>query len=165
VAINTLIFIDMETHLTWKKKFFSNIYEISQNEYTAGDLRSIGWKRKSIGELNGKKALFEIKGLFDKDFLISNPDDNSLIGKIVFNTWRTKATITILEKAYSWQYDNFFHSNWSISNENGNLVKYESHFKNGDINSYNNDEILILTGLYLREYLQQRAAASATAAS
>jgi hypothetical protein len=155
----------METHLTWKKKFFSSIYEISQYENAAGELKSIGWKRKSIGELNGKKVLFEIKGFFDKDFLISNPDDSSLIGKIVFNTWRTKATITILEKAYSWQFDSFFHSNWSISNENGYLVKYESHFKNGDINSYTNDEILILTGLYIREYLQQRAAASAASAS
>jgi hypothetical protein len=155
----------METQFTWKKKFFSNIYEISRYENTAGELRSTGWKRKSTGELNGKKVLFEIKGFFDKDFLISNPADNSLIGKIVFNTWRTKATITMLEKVYTWQYDNFFHSKWSISNENGNLVKYESHFKNGDINSYSNDEILILTGLYIREYLQQRAAASAAAAS
>jgi hypothetical protein len=165
VAINTLIFINMETQFTWKKKFFSNIYDISQYENVAGELRSIGWKRKSIGELNGKKILFKIKGFFDKDFLISNPDDNSLIGKIVFNTWKTKATIIILDKVYNWQYDNFFHTIWSISNENGNLVKYESHFKSGDINSYTNDEILILTGLYIREYLQQRAAASATAST
>ena len=153
----------METQFTWKNKFFSNIYDISRYENVAGELKSIGWKRKSIGELNGKKVLFEIKGFFDKNFLIFNPDDNSLIGKIVFNTWRTKATITILEKAYTWQYDNLFHSKWSISNENCNLVKYESHFKNGDINSYTNDEILILSGLYIREYLQQRAAASASA--
>jgi hypothetical protein len=155
----------MEMQLTWKTKFFSNEYEISQYQSIAGNLRNVGWKRKSAGELNGKKVLFEIKGFFDKEFLVFNPDDNSQIGNIVFNTWRTKATITILDKAYSWQYDNFFHSKWSITNENGNLIKYESHFKSGDINSYTNDEILILTGLYIRNYLQQRAAASAAAAT
>jgi hypothetical protein len=155
----------METQFKWKTKLFRTNYEISRYEEIAGELKNIGWKRKSAGELNGKKVLFEIKGFFDKDFLISNPDDNSLIGKIVFNTWRTKATITIHEKDYFWHYDNFFHSKWSISNENGNLVKYESHFKNGDINSYTDDSLLILTGLYIRDYLQQRAAASAAAAT
>ena len=160
-----LIPIIMETQFTWKNRFFRSDYEISRYDGIAGELKNIGWKRKAAGELNGKKVLFEIKGFFDKDFLISNPDDNSLIGKIVFNTWRTKATITILDKVYNWHYDNFFHTKWSISNENGNLVKYESHFKNGDVNSFVSDEILILAGLYVRKYLQQRAAASATAAT
>jgi hypothetical protein len=155
----------METQFTWKNKFFSNIYQISRYEENAGELKNIGWKRKTAGELNGRKVLFEIKGFFDKDFLITNPDDGSLIGKIVFNTWRTKATITILEKTYSWKYDNFFHSKWSIGDANGNIVTYESHFKSGDINSYTGDEILILTGLYIRHYLQQRAASTAAAAS
>ncbi|MGD0341859.1 MAG: hypothetical protein ABSA76_09165 [Bacteroidales bacterium] len=155
----------METQFTWKTKFFSNLYEISRYENAAGELRSIGWKRKSAGELNGKRVLFEIKGFFDKDFLISNPDDNSIIGKIVFNIWKTKATITILDKKYSWQYDNFFHSRWSISNENGSIVKYESHIKNGDVTSYTDDEILILTGLYIKDYLRQRAAAAAAAST
>jgi hypothetical protein len=155
----------METQFTWKTKFFSNEYQISRYESIAGNLKNLGWKRKSAGELNGKKVFFEIKGFFDKEFLISNPDDNSQIGNIVFNMWKTKATITILDKTYSWQYDNFFNTKWSITNENGNLIKYESHFKSGDINSYTNDEILILTGLYIRNYLQQRAAASASAAT
>ncbi len=155
----------METQFKWTTKLFRSNYEIFQYEEIAGELKNIAWKRKVAGDLNGKKVLFEIKGFFDKDFLISNPEDNSQIGKIVFNTWRTKATITIHDKEYSWQYDNFFHSKWSVSNENGSLVKYESHFKKGDINSYTDDAFLILTGLYIRDYLQQRAAASAAAVS
>jgi hypothetical protein len=155
----------METQYKWKTKLFRNNFEIFKYDEIAGELKRGGWKRKWTGELNGKKVLFEIKGFFDKDFLISNLDDESLIGKIIFNTWRTKATITIHEKDYFWQYDNFFHSKWSISNDNGNLIKYESHFKNGDINSYTDDSLLILTGLFIRDYLQQRAAASAAAAT
>jgi hypothetical protein len=155
----------METQYKWNTKFFRNNYEIFRYEEIAGELKRAGWKRRWNGELNGKKVLFEIKGFFDKDFIISNPDDNSLIGKIVFNTWRTKATITIHDKEYSWVFDNFFHSKWSISNENGSLVKYESHFKNGEINSYTDDAYLLLTGLFIRDYLQQRAAATAAAAS
>jgi hypothetical protein len=155
----------METQYTWKNKFFSYTCEIFRYEEKVGELRNISWKRKTSGELNGKKVLFEIKGFFDRDFLISNPSDGSLIGKIIFNVWKTKATITILEKEYSWQYDNFFHSKWSISNANESLVKYEAPFRTGDINSYSGDEVLILTGLYIRRYLQERAAASAAAST
>jgi hypothetical protein len=153
----------METHLTWKTKLFRSLYEIYENEQPAGELKSSGWKRNAAGELKGKKLHFEIKGVFNKEFLISDPADNSTIGQIVFNTWRTKATINCHNQEYKWQFDNFLRTKWSISNENGNLVKYQSHFKNGEITSYTNDELLILTGLFIKDYLKQRAAAAAAA--
>jgi hypothetical protein len=153
----------METHLVWKTKLFRNLYEIFENEQPAGELKSPGWKRNATGELKGKKLHFEIKGVFKKEFLILDPADNSTIGQIVFNTWKTKATITCRNQEYKWQFDNFFHTKWSISYEQGNLVKYESHFKKGEITSYTNDELLILTGLFIKDYLKQRAAAAAAA--
>lgn len=148
----------METHFTWRTKFLKNSYEISEYENQAGELKSAGWKRRSAGDLKGVKVLFEIKGFFGKEFLIKNPEDDSVIGHITFNTWRTKATISLREKEYKWQYDNFFHSKWSISDENGAMVKYQGHFKSGDITSYIKDERLILAGLYIKDYLRQQAA-------
>jgi hypothetical protein len=155
----------METQYTWKAKLFSNKYEIFQNESLSGELSGSGWKRRSSGELKCKKIQFEVKGFFRHKYLIINPDDDTISGEVVFNTWRTKATITLHEKVYNFQFENFFHTKWSISNENGNLIKYESGFKNGAITSYTGDEILILTGLYIRDFLRQRAASTAAAAS
>lgn len=119
----------------------------------------------TLGDLKGEKLKFEIKGLFDKEFLIKHPDDDSVIGQIVFNMWRTKATISLRDKEYQWGFDNLFHTKWSISNENGPLVKYDGHFKSGEIISYIMDNSLILTGVYIKDYLNQRAAASASAAT
>jgi len=155
----------METQFTWKAKLFSNRYEINQYENLAGELTGSGWKRKSAGELKGKKVQYEVRGFFRQKYLILNPDDNSVSGEIVFNTWRTKAVITWQRESYDFQYDNFFHTKWSISNKNGNLINYEARFKNGVITSYTSDEILILTGLYIRDLLRQRAASAAAAAS
>jgi hypothetical protein len=155
----------METQFTWKTKLFRNLYQIYEYENPAGELKSAGWKRFATGELKGKKLLFEIKGFFEKEFLIKNPEDNSVAGHIVFNTWKTKATITCQNKEYKFQYDNFFRSKWSISNETGFLVRYESHFKSGEITSYVKDELVILTGLFIRDYLKQRAAVIAAAAT
>jgi len=153
----------MEAYFTWKTKLFRNLYEIFENEQKIGELKSSGWKRRASGEFKGKKLEFEIKGFFKPEFRIVNPEDNSLAGTFSFSTWRTKATIVSDNRTYQWQNDNFFHTKWSISSENGNLIKYHSHFKYGEITSYTTDELLILTGLYIRDYLQQRAAAAAAA--
>lgn len=155
----------METQYTWTSRLFRSTLEIMKYEEPVGELKSIGWRRKSEGNLSGRRVNFEIRGFFGKDFLILNPDDDSQIGQITFNTWRTKATITLKGRNYNWEYVNFWHSKWHITNENGNLVQYTSGFKSGDILSYTDDEILILTGLYIRDYLQQRASESAAAAS
>lgn len=153
----------METHYTWKTKFFRNKYEIFQYEMLAGELTGSGWKRKSAGELKEKKALFEVRGFFKQQYMIIDPVDNSPVGDIVFNNWRSKAVITLQNKSYNFQFDSFFHRRWSISNESGFLIKYESGFRNGSIISYTGDEILILTGLYIRDFIRKRAAAAAAA--
>jgi hypothetical protein len=155
----------METQYKWKAKFFSNKYEIFQYDNIIGSLKRSGWKRISYGELNGKKVQFQNKGFFSQEFFITDPIDNSFQGNIIFNTWKSKATITLQEKVYSFQFENFLHSKWNITNENGNLIKYDAHIKNGNITSYTDNEILILTGLYIRDYLRQRAATAAAAAS
>jgi hypothetical protein len=155
----------METQYTWASRFFRRTLDIMKYEEPAGELKSMTWKRRSEGQLNGRKVNFEIRGFFGKDFLILNPDDNNQIGSISFNTWRTKATITLKDRNYNWEYENFWHSKWHITNENGNLVQYASGFKRGEILSYTDDDVLILTGLYIRDYLQQRASESAASAS
>ncbi len=155
----------METQYTWKTKWFSNKYEIFRYESIVGELQGSGWKRTSYGELNGKKVLFEVKGFFRQQNLIKNSEDDSVLGEISFNTWRTRAEISLQGKTYSFQFDNFFHSKWSISNENGSLIKYDSRLRYRLITSYTGDEILVLTGLYIREFLRQRAASAAAASS
>jgi hypothetical protein len=153
----------METQFKWKAKFFNNKYEIFQYDNIAGTLSGSGWKRTSSGDMRGKKVQFENKGFFKQEFLITDPISSSVLGNIVFNTWRTKATITLQNKVYNFQFENFFHSKWSITNENGNLIRYHAQLKQGDIISYTDNETLILTGLYIRDYLLQRAASASAA--
>lgn len=155
----------METHFTWKAKFFTNSYEIFQYDNVIGRLKRAGWKRISDGELHGRKVQFQNKGFFNQEFLITDPVNNSPLGNIIFNTWRTKASITLQDKVYNFQFENLFHSKWSITNQNGNLVRYDARIKHGVIISYTDNEMLILTGLYIRDYLKQRAASAAAASS
>lgn len=155
----------MEAHFTWKTKLFRNRYDIFRNDTPAGEMKSKNWSRTSFGELNTRKITFETRGIFRNETKILDTISEIELGSISYNIWKTKATITFRNKDYAFQYDNLFHSKWSISNENGPLVKYHSTISNGIIDSYTDDEVLILTGLFIRHLFQQNAAESASAAT
>jgi hypothetical protein len=155
----------METQYTWKTKMFSRKFEIYRYENHIGELKKREWSGKYAGEMNGKKFVFKIKGFFKKETSIINASDDSVIGTIDFTFWKTKSTVTYQNKEYKWQFDNFVRNKWSLSNENGFLVRYHSQAFKGTIDSYTEDEVLILTGFFIRNYLKQRSAEAAAASS
>lgn len=155
----------MEAHFTWKAKLFRNKYDIFRNDTLAGEMKDKNWSRTSLGELNTRKITFETRGIFRTETKILDTVSETELGIISYNIWKTKATITFNNKEYTFQYDNLFHTKWSISNENGPLVKYQSTISNGIIDSYTDDEVLILAGFYIRHFFQQNAASSAAAAT
>lgn len=154
----------MELQFNWKTKLFSNRFEIYQNDIVKGELYKEGWSRKVNGELNARRVLFETKGVFKYETQIIDMQQGNLpLGDVRYTTWKAKSTITYQDKEYHWQFDNILRSKWSISNENGILVKYHSHALTGIIISYTRDEILILTGFFIRNFLKQRSAEIAAA--
>ncbi len=153
----------METQYSWKTKLFSNRFEIYRHETLTGQLRKEGWSRRVRGELNDRKILFETKGVFKFTTDIINLQNNSIVGQVKYHKWKAKSTIIYDEREYQCQFDNFFRSKWSISNENGNLIKFHSRGFKGSIISYTKDDILILTGFFIRNFMKQRSAQIAAA--
>jgi hypothetical protein len=153
----------METQLSWKTKLFRKRFEIYRDNTLAGKLRKEGWSRKVSGELNGRKIMFETKGFFIHKTQIINLENNSEIGQVSYHKWKAKSTIKYNDKEYQWQFDNFFRSKWSVSNENGVLIKFHSHGFTGTIMSYTKDEVLILAGFFIRNFLRQQSASVAAA--
>jgi hypothetical protein len=148
----------MEIQFNWKTKLFSNLFEIYQNDIIKGELYKERWSRKVSGELNARRVLFETKGVFKYETLITDLQGNLPLGNVKYTPWKAKSVISYQNKEYQWQFDNVLRSKWSISNENGVLIKFHSHALTGIIVSYTRDEILILTGFYIRNFLKQRSA-------
>jgi hypothetical protein len=153
----------METQYTWKTKMFSRKFEIYLNDNLIGELRKREWSGKYAGEMNGKQFLFATRGFFRRETRIIDQADNSVTGTINFTFWKRKSQIAYQDKEYKWQFDNFWQNEWSLSNENGYLVKYHSHGFKGTITSYTDDTALILAGFFIRNYFKQRSAEVAAA--
>ena len=153
----------MVTQFTWETKLFSRKFEIYQYMKLVGELKKEGLSRKTTGEMNGKNYIFTTKGFFKHETMITEPDNDTVLATISFKALKSKATINYNEKEYRWQFDNFFHTKWSINNVNGPLIKYHSKNLKGTIDSYSDDELLVLAGFFIRNYEKQKSSEAAAA--
>ncbi len=148
----------METHYDWKTRFFSKKFNIYQNDQLKGELFKEGLSGKVTGELNTKRFQFETKGFFKFETTITDLQRHIVAGKITFLRGKNGTTILYKDRQYKWKFENFICSRWSLSDERKVLIKYHSNAFTGMIESYTSDELLILSGFYIRNYLRQRSA-------
>jgi hypothetical protein len=148
----------MEIHYDWKTKLFSKKFEIYQNDQLKGELFKEGLSRIVTGELNTKRFKFETKGFLKFETTITDLQRHIEAGKITFLRGKNDTIIHYKYRQYKWKFENFICSRWSLSDENKVLIKYHSNAFTGMIESYTTNELLILSGFYIRNYLRQRSA-------
>jgi hypothetical protein len=145
----------MRTQLNWGKGIFSNTFEIFSDGVAVGNLKENTWRQSADGELFGKRYLFKTKGFFKQETQIMDANNGSLLGTIKYNYWKTKATIEYIDRVFNWKYDNLWNTKWSISDLNGVQVKYQGSSSKGKIELNEQNELLLLTGLYITNYYWQ----------
>ena len=145
----------MQTKLKWKKGIFSNTYNIYFQDQIIGKLKNNSLSQITRGELNGKKYNFITKGFLNKQTEIHDTVNNKVIGTITYNGWMTKATLSILDNKINWKYDNIWNTKWSIFDSDGIEIKYSGSSLKGQINSNTDDDLLLLSGLFVINYYWQ----------
>ena len=145
--------------LHWKKGAFKSTYKIYSNDTLVGTLKENVWKQSADGELTGKKYNFKTKGFFKQETEIVHADTNTALGKITYNSWMTKATIELSDRKIFWKYDNVWNTKWSLFDSEGIQIQYQGSSFNGKIEFNSQDDLLVLTGLFITNYYWQIAIA------
>jgi len=145
----------MQTKLRWKKHLFSNLYTIYSDGQQIGILKDKTFSQTANGLLNGKAYTFKTTGFFRQRTEIINSLENKLIGVITYNNWMTKALIFANNETINWQYDNLWNTKWSIFSSEGGIIKYSGSSTSGQIDSNIDDELLLLSGLFVVNYYWQ----------
>ena len=145
----------MKTILKWEKGIFKSIYEIYSENSLVGYLNEKSWTQSSHGELYGEKFHFKTKGFFNQETDVFNDENKTPIGKISYNSWMTKAKIECAGKVYYWKYDNSWSTKWSLNNAEGSLISYSCSTTKGGITYDLQNNLLVLTGLYIKNYYWQ----------
>ncbi len=145
----------MQTNYRWTKKTFGSTYQIFSNDTLIGNLVSKSFSQTVNGEINSKKYTFKTTGFFSQSTEIIDNSTNSVIGNITYNSWMTKASITIHYKAANWQYNNIWNTKWNINDNFGMDINYAGSSTKGHIESNTDDDLLLLTGLFVTNYYWQ----------
>jgi hypothetical protein len=145
----------MRKRYTWKKGTFSDTFKIYANNRQSGKLKNKTFSQTATGEINGKNYTYKTKGFFRQHTEIIDDTNGSVIGEISYNDWMTKAFISLDKKEYTWKYDNHWNTKWSIKSFDRVLIKYRGSSTGGEIDPDVDDDLLLLTGLFVTNYYWQ----------
>ena len=147
----------MKANLTWTKGIFSSLCQVYSNDILNGKLVDKPFSRTTKGIINGKEYHFRNSGFLKQTTEIVDSSNNKVVGGIEYNSWRSKATVSLNGRKYRWKYDNVWNTQWSLSDANGVSVKYNSSTTKGYIDTNTDDNLLIISGLFVKNYYLQAA--------
>lgn len=145
----------MQNNIYWKKGIFSDTYRVYSEDKQIGKLRNRAFSQSSVGEINGKSYTFKTKGIFKQYTEMIDNATHSVIGEIAYSNWMTKAFLSIQERKYNWNYDNVWNTKWSINDADKIVMKYKGTSGGGQVETEIQDDLLLLTGLYVTNYYWQ----------
>lgn len=145
----------MDRHLTWNKGIFDSNYQI----YESGQIKSTmffdTWRSEAKAITPQKTYLFKDDGIYATTTKIFG-ENQEILGIIVFDDWKTKATITLNSgESYNCDFMNAWHSKWIITDFKGKQINYDSSTSAGNAMANTDDELMLLIGFYVREHFSK----------
>ena len=142
----------MENHLVWNKGFLDSNYQLFANGKISGSIFFNTWKNEAKGIGLTNSFFFKTEGFLNPTTKLIN-EKNEIIGIITYDSWHTKATVNMTSgEVFAWSFSNSWLSQWMITDFKEKQISYHSHSSNGTITSSTSDEIMLLTGIFIREY-------------
>lgn len=142
----------MDAILTWTKGLFESNYQIFSNGQIKNSLLFNTWRNEAQGIGANQNYYFRTSGFLHPTTTILNQQMEQ-IGTISYNSWQTKATLQMKSgEQFLWNFTNGWYSKWIISNFQDKQILFDSNSSNGVISTNTDDEVILLAGLFIREY-------------
>lgn len=149
----------MKTTINWKKDFFSNESKLFISGKQLGILKKSTWNNQYTGQIGNIKLEFVKKSFFSKKMLVIDNKTSKKLAEIDIANYGNHAYILLnTGKRYYWKYDNLWHTKWSVHTKSNKIISYSGSMYKGKIELTQEDELLILFGLMLQNYLKQKVA-------
>lgn len=134
--------------LSWRKDVIAIGYDLFLDRKLVGEIRNEQLSHNSFIKIGERKYFFETTGMSHKRINVIDMKSRKEIGQIIFNLWRTKATITLYGEEYEWKSNYIFYKKWSLCSKKNNTL-IESKLYKGDSQEVKNevDELLVFCGI------------------
>lgn len=147
----------MRRGYSWEKNFFGTTTSLYREGALVGNLVEKSFSSSAEGEMNGKAFEFRNSGIINLKTEVTEKVTGKLVATIRYNSFQTKATIDTDERRLLWKSKNLIGSKWEMENSRGERIIYKGFNQKGVIETETEDEMLLLTGLFARNYYWQSA--------
>lgn len=143
----------MQNILHWQKGLFQCSFQLLANDQTVGKLKDSEFTRTAHGQLNHTELVFRSCEGLHSHAEILDPLNRQVIGKIRFNPWYPKATISYGGQTYTWKFSNIWETRWKVYNEAGVNLSFQGWSGKGKVlTNQDQEDALVLISLYISNY-------------
>ncbi|MET4080341.1 hypothetical protein ABIB40_000281 [Pedobacter sp. UYP30] len=145
----------MNHDFNWNKDTFDSKYQVLSQGLLKYALNFESWHNSAIATTQTGIYLFKTQGLSKAETLLLN-NRNEVLAVITFNWLALNATIKFTNgDSFKFLYQRNWITEWSLNNGTDKQVFYKARTGSGMIKSNVDEELTILTGLYIREYFSR----------
>jgi hypothetical protein len=142
----------MEQVLSWRKGLFDSNYQVINNGLLRFSLNFSSWKNSAIATTQAGIYLLKSEGFSKPETKIVD-NTNTVLAVITYDWLNFKASIVFSSgETFDWSYQNSWLSRWSLNNHKDKQILYNASTGNGLIHTNVDDDMLVLCGLFIREY-------------
>ena len=149
----------MEQTLYWNKSLFDSNYQVFGNALLKFSINFSTFKNSAIATTQQEIYRLRSEGYSNPETKVIN-NKKETIAVIKYDWLGFKAKIFFASgDEFDWSFQNSWLSRWSINNHNDKQIIYNSSTGNGLIHTNTDDDLLILIGLFIKEYYSRILAA------
>jgi len=142
----------MEQVLYWRKGLFDSNYQVFDQQQLKFSMNFSSWQNSAIATTQSGIYLLKSEGFSKPETRILN-NQNETLATITYDWLGFKARVVFASgEILDWRYQNSWLSRWSLNNLKDKQILFSASAGNGNIHSNVNDDMLVLTGLFIREY-------------
>jgi hypothetical protein len=142
----------MEQILYWRKGLFDSNYQVFEQQQLKFSMNFTSWQNSAIATTQTGIYLLKSEGFSKPETRILN-NQNEVLATITYHWLGFKAKIVFASgEAFDWSYQNSWLSRWSLNNLKDKQILFNASAGNGNIHTNVNDDMLIVAGLFIREY-------------
>lgn len=142
----------MEQVLFWRKGLFDSNYQVFDQQQLKFSMNFSSWQNSAIATMQTGIYLFKSEGFSKPETRILD-NQNQVLATITYHWLGFKAKIVFASgETFDWSYQNSWLSRWSLNNLKDKQILFNASAGNGNIHTNIEDDMLIVTGLFIREY-------------